>query len=116
MHESQSARTLQQQAIRVLTRLIEAELPIVGWQVNHVDPHRHLFVEEPYAFPVLTGQARSHSTVRAWAAHLNTDVELAAGSTPSARTVIEGIGVRVWCAPAYGEDVGSDAGEGGERP
>ncbi|WP_211719427.1 hypothetical protein [Nocardiopsis sp. MG754419] len=96
---------LQHTAARVLTDLLSADLPEVSWNLFAPAALTHLFVPASLSVDLLTGQATSHQAVRDWAAHLDTHVDLRFGTTPDARAIVDGIVVRVWCAPEYRDDV-----------
>lgn len=101
-----SSRDLQRTAVRVLADLLAApDLPEVRWHVGSISGFLHLFTDFPEEHELLSGQAQSHQTVREWATHLGTQVQLRFNDTPEAVAVIGGIGVRVWCAPEYRDDV-----------
>ena len=96
---------LQHTAARLLTQLLSADLPEVSWSLHAPGDLTHLFMPPSPSIDLLAGQAESHQAVRDWAAHLGTDVELRHGTTPDARAILDGIVVRVWCAPRHRDDV-----------
>ncbi|WP_117199554.1 hypothetical protein [Nocardiopsis sp. TNDT3] len=100
-----TARDLRCQAVQILAGLVSEDLPEVTWRVDRIHRFLHLYTDYPQDHAVLEGHADSHQAVRAWATHLGVDVELLHGDTPAAKTVIDGIGVRVWCAPEHRDDV-----------
>lgn len=101
-----SSRDLQRTAARVLADLLaDPDLPEISWHVRSISRFLNLFTDFPEEHELLNGQASSHQVVREWAAHLGTKVQLRYNDTPEAAVVIEGIGVRVWCAPEYRDDV-----------
>ena len=100
-----TARELRYRAVQILTRLLSEDLPEVTWTVCSISQWLHLFTDSPQDHEVLDGHADSHQAVRAWAAHLGTAVELRHGDTPMTSAVINGLGVRVWCAPGDRDDV-----------
>ncbi|MFC9086989.1 hypothetical protein [Nocardiopsis dassonvillei] len=100
-----TARNLRRQAAQILARLLSEDLPEVTWQVYEVSRFLDLYTGHPQDHEVLNGHADSHQAVRAWAAYLGASVSLRHGDTPQASAVIDGIGVRVWCAPRNRDDV-----------
>ncbi|MFD6950325.1 hypothetical protein A6A08_02045 [Nocardiopsis sp. TSRI0078] len=100
-----TARDVRCHAVQVLADLLAEDLPEVTWRVRTVHRFLRLYVSYPLDHEVLEGHADSHQAVREWAAHLGADVELLHGDTPAARAVIDGVGVRVWCAPERRDDV-----------
>ncbi|MGW9447141.1 hypothetical protein [Bacillus mobilis] len=100
-----TARELRCRAAQILARLLSEDLPEITWHLSSVSRFLHLFTDYPGGHEVLDGQADSPQAVHAWAAHLGTLVELRHGDTPMANAVIDGVGVRVWCAPGDRDDV-----------
>lgn len=96
-------RQCQQRAARVLAALLASDTPTVRWHIPCA-LYPHLQVSEPERHPSLEGQAASHQEVRDFAAYFGTEVVLDFGSTPATVALIDGIGVRVWCAPACRDD------------
>lgn len=96
---------LQRTAAKVLTELLSAELPEVNWSLWGPGVFTSSFVPPHLGTDLLTAQASSHQAVRDWAAHLGSHVELRHGTTPDARAIVDGIVVRVWCAPEYRDDL-----------
>jgi hypothetical protein len=102
---SDTARELRYRAVQILARLLSEDLPEVTWTVHGTRRFLPLFTDRPQDHEVLDGHADSHRAVRAWAAHLGASVEIRHGDTPMANAVIDGIGVRVWCAPEHRDDL-----------
>lgn len=111
-----SPRELQQRTVSVLARLLlPTNLPVTTWHIHSGESF--LRTAEPMDFPMLTGQTDSHAAVRTWAIHFATEIDLAYGTTPTVRIVIDGIGVEVWCAPRYRDNTAvghSGTASGGE--
>ncbi|GAB3452660.1 hypothetical protein GCM10027570_31090 [Streptomonospora sediminis] len=110
-----SARDLQRLGASVLSRLIATDLPTVTWHVRNTAGCSDLIVKEPHLFPLVDGQANSHAAVRDWAARLGVPVQLDFGNTPTARATVDGVGVCVWCAPDYRDDITADASASSEE-
>jgi hypothetical protein len=100
-----TARDLRCQAVQILAGLLSEDLPEVTWRVVRIHRFLYLYIDYPQDHAVLEGHADSHRAVRAWAEYLGTSVNLRYGDTPQASAVIDGIGVRVWCAPEPCDDV-----------
>lgn len=99
-------RELQHTAARVLADLLDTEgLPEVSWNLFAPRRFTECYTPPHLGTDLLSGQATSHQAVRDWAAHLGTHVGLRHGTTPDARAIVDGIVVRVWCAPDYRDDV-----------
>ncbi|MDA2804455.1 hypothetical protein [Nocardiopsis suaedae] len=103
-------RDCQQRAAAVLADLLTNDLPLVSWSIRN-GIHPHVKLERPKEWPSLVGQACSHQTVRDYAYFFGTDVVLEYGDTPKTTTVVDGIGVQVWCAPEYRDRIDAAAGE-----
>ncbi|MEU3017182.1 hypothetical protein ABZ635_07285 [Nocardiopsis sp. NPDC007018] len=101
---------LQRTGARVLTNLLSAELPEVNWSLYAPGDFTQCFVPAHLGTALLIGQADSHQAVRDWAEHLGARVELCHGTTPDTRTIVDGIVVRVWCAPEFRDDVTASEG------
>ncbi|MET9710971.1 hypothetical protein [Nocardiopsis alba] len=100
-----TARDLRCQAAQVLMDLTAEDLPEVSWRLRTIGRFLDLYISYPQDHDLLDGHANSHQAVRAWAEYLGTSVNLRYGDTPQASAVIDGIGVRVWCAPEGRDDV-----------
>ncbi|MGW8528975.1 hypothetical protein [Nocardiopsis sp. NPDC055824] len=100
-----TARELRYRAVQILAQLLSKDLPEITWQVHSISKFLDLYTHWPREHEVLDGQADSHQDVRAWAAHLGTTVNLKNGDTPHGVTVINGIGIHVWCAPKNRDDL-----------
>ncbi|OLT29314.1 hypothetical protein BJF83_12070 [Nocardiopsis sp. CNR-923] len=99
-------RDLQRTAARVLAALLDTpNLPEVSWNLYSPGRFTRSYVTADLNADLLAGQADSHQAVRDWAARLGTRVELRRGTTPDARAIVDGIVVRVWCAPEFRDDV-----------
>jgi hypothetical protein len=99
-------RDLQRTAARVLADLLDTpDLPEVNWNLYAPGDFTRCYAPPNLDADLLVGQATSHQAVRDWAAHLGTRVDLRHGTTPDARAIVNGIVVRVWCAPDYRDDV-----------
>ncbi|WP_211719342.1 hypothetical protein [Nocardiopsis sp. MG754419] len=99
---------LQRTAAQVLTGLLDHDhLPNVTWHLRNPGTSTHIYTSLSTDFEMLSGQADSNQAVRDWATHLGTHVELRFADTPDAHAVVDGIVVRVWCAPAYRDDLGA---------
>lgn len=97
---------LQRTAAQVLTTLLEADhLPAVTWLLRSPGESTHIYTSLNPDFEMLSGQADSHQAVRDWAEHLSTHMDLRFADTPDAHAVLDGIVVRVWCAPKYRDDL-----------
>lgn len=104
-------RELQLAATRVLTGLLTAPaLPEMDWGLSFIGEFTRCYVRPNLDFELVDGQADSHQAVRDWAAHLGADVELRHGTTPTARAIVDGVVVKVWCAPRYRDDIESSSG------
>ncbi len=102
---------LQRTAARVLTGLLgHDDLPAVSWYLRDPSSAPALYSSANPDFEMLEGQADSHQAVRDWAAHLGVPVTLRYEDTPNARAVTSGIGVSIWCAPRYRDDIPNDQG------
>ncbi|APC37834.1 hypothetical protein A9R04_25545 [Nocardiopsis dassonvillei] len=99
-----TARDLRCQAAQILARLLSEDLPEITWQVYEVSRFLDLYTGHPQDHEVLNGYADSHQAVRAWADYLSASVSLRHGDTPQTSAVIDGVGVRVWCAPERRDD------------
>ncbi|WP_017587637.1 hypothetical protein [Nocardiopsis ganjiahuensis] len=105
-----TSRELQHTAARVLVDLLSSDLPEVDWTLWATGGVTASFVPPRLGIDLLAGQATSHQAVRDWAAYLGTDVELRFGTTPDARAIVDGIVVRVWCAPKFRDDLSTSEG------
>ncbi|WP_017559077.1 hypothetical protein [Nocardiopsis baichengensis] len=103
-------RDCQRRAAAVLADLLPNDLPVVSWSIRS-GVHPHVKLDRPKDVPALVGQARSHQVVREYASFFGTDVVLERGETPTTITVVNGIGVEVWCAPEYRDRIDTAAGE-----
>lgn len=99
-------RELQLNAARLLTRLLDTPgLPEIWWHLTSPGEFTHFYASQNLDSELLEGQADSYQAVQEWAAHLDTHVGLRYGSTPEARAVVDGIVVRIWCAPEHHDDL-----------
>ncbi|WP_116245423.1 hypothetical protein [Nocardiopsis sp. FIRDI 009] len=97
---------LQRTAARVLVDLLATPgLPEVNWSLYALGGFTRCYTPPRLDTDLLAGQADSHQAVREWAARLGTNVELRHGTTPDARAIVDGVVVRVWCAPEFRDDV-----------
>ncbi len=103
-------RELQCTAARVLADLLSAGLPEVSWHLYAPGDFTSSYVPPHLSADLLTGQATSHQAVRDRAEHLGTHVELRHGTTPDTRAIVDGIVVKVWCAPELRDDVNTSEG------
>ena len=105
-------RELQHTAARVLTELLTSGLPAVDWHLYSPGEFTEAFTTPSLNDDLLAGQADSHQAVREWAAHLGSRVEIRHGTTPTARAIVDGIVVKVWCAPKYRDDIEASPARG----
>ncbi|RNL83679.1 hypothetical protein EFW17_15040 [Halostreptopolyspora alba] len=105
-------RQCQQRAAQVLAALLASDTPTVRWHIPCA-LYPHLQVSEPEHHPSLEGQAASHQDVREFAAYFGSEVVLDFGNTPATVSLVDGIGVRVWCAPEYRDDTAPAVSDGG---